>query len=141
MLQRREECNTYLINICRNQSSIEKTWWKANTVAFIRSSFYCDLYTMQVSTDVSQAGVALFPSFNIFFIITGIFNLFNFLHSSIFIRCISSTRDENVSDDRLKMIKYTKELLFTWRKLLRCSKGYWRYIKLTKFAHTILSIN
>ena len=93
-VKRREECNTYLTHICRlhcSGDSMEKrsnirrfqptlrlslavevdyvyTWWKPQfwMKAPHISSFLCAISITVMSTDVSQVGVAFFPSFNIF---------------------------------------------------------------------------
>ena len=63
MLERREECNTYLTHVCKQWCSSTSTadeiqYWLTAPLSFLRV-----LYTMLMSTDVSQVGVALFPSF------------------------------------------------------------------------------
>ena len=85
MVKRREDCNTYLTHVCRHHYSGEnpvKRWniRSANTVAFISCncfyrlwkpqrwlkaplSFHQVLYASLMSTDMSQVGVTLFPSF------------------------------------------------------------------------------
>ena len=74
MLERREECDSYLTLVCKHRCSGEKIKGvSANTVAFISCtcrlkvlyilSFHQVLRTPVMFTDVSKIEITLFPSF------------------------------------------------------------------------------
>ena len=67
MLKRREECDTYLTHVSRYHSS-RRSPWKEENMSFQSTLWLSSAVAFSatvMSTDESQIGVALFPSFNI----------------------------------------------------------------------------
>ena len=80
MLKRREEYDSYLTHICRHHYIY--SWWKPQ--CWLRapyiSSFHQVLSATMMSTDVSQVGVVLFPSF-VTFLLFHLFRLFVYINN------------------------------------------------------------
>ena len=132
MLKRREECNTWLTSV--DFFIAYRPWWKEKGAFSQHSDFYSwlkpkwwlkallsfhwDLYATKMSTDMSQVGVALFPSFLTYFLS---FHLSRFsFYINIRIKVDKSYWKRSLDERHIK--EHTKKL--------RCYNTHWGLINI-----------